>query len=603
MGYINKALSLVAFVVFGWYMWNITRVALSLFYPAAHIPVLKPLPKLPAGTKYHRMSWREPFEYEASVYMSELDTFFPNTDEFFSNSQLVWRVGPQSLSQRHARFDTHLSIRLPETFRKTNGTSLYAFLFIQKAGQSDPHPDLYDPNTVFARTQLTSIRPHVFDRKHALLGSKGESKEGREEKEAHHAELEAGPWVPHAKSRVHWEIVLEDHEFAQWTFPMDLAPYIRINKFDKKSDSPYVPITWENPLAVRSEHWVALTNHTAVSEDTPLDAQSIDVDMSLSGVILGWFRLCNHANNGINELGSSRSLFQFSETDLDGVREMVYEVNPLMLGITIAAMAMHMLFEFLAYKEDVSFWSQKSESNWQGISRSSMLMSVASSWISFMYLWDRKNETNVVVLIGTGVGALVEAWKLTRLLDMRASLFGWSSKKADMATAKKEQAEKQAAADRKLKQPAAEEGIRARVQREVDQLTTHYMVRTCIPAMAAYAAFSLVFLQHESYVSWFLNVSLATVYSLEFIQMWPQLLINHKLKTVDMLPLTAFLYRFLVTFIDDLYALVVPMPLIARIGTLRDDVVFFVLCYQWYKFPRRPASKGGEADAGKLKTE
>ncbi|KAJ2843701.1 hypothetical protein GGI22_007121 [Coemansia erecta] len=82
--------------------------------------------------------------------------------------------------------------------------------------------------------------------------------------------------------------------------------------------------------------------------------------------------------------------------------------------------------------------------------------------------------------------------------------------------------------------------------------------------------------------------------------MWPQLLINHRLRTVDMLPLTAFLYRFLTTFIDDLYALVVPMPLLERIGTLRDDLVFVVLCYQWYKFPRRKdadvAARAGSSD-------
>ncbi|KAI8324846.1 hypothetical protein GQ54DRAFT_284039 [Martensiomyces pterosporus] len=325
--------------------------------------------------------------------------------------------------------------------------------------------------------------------------------------------------------------------------------------------------------------------------------------MSLGGVILGWFRLCNYANHGLNELSSSRSLFRFTETDLDGVKEMVYEVNPLMLGITIAAMALHMLFEFLAYKEDVSFWSKKSESNWQGISRSSMLMSVASSWISFIYLWDRKAETNVVVLIGTGVGALVELWKLTRLLDTSILSFRRSAIKPAEA-AGKAQAETQNKPSIQTTAAAARaaEGIRAQVQREVDQQTVWYMVRVCIPAMVAYAAFSLVFLRHESYISWFLNVSLATVYSLEFIQMWPQLLINHRLKTVDMLPLTAFLYRFLVTFIDDLYALVVPMPLIARIGTLRDDVVFFVLCYQWYKFPRRPAAKE-DAEGDKVKTE
>ncbi|ORX68179.1 hypothetical protein DL89DRAFT_218475, partial [Linderina pennispora] len=248
--------------------------------------------------------------------------------------------------------------------------------------------------------------------------------------------------------------------------------------------------------------------------------------------------------------------------DLDNLKEMVYEVNPLMLAITMAAMALHMLFEFLAYKEDVSFWNKEGESEWQGISRSSVLMGVVSSWIGLLYLWDQRSTTSVVVLIGSAVGAVVEGWKLTRLWNL--SLF--SRKPTTRAST--------------TKPKTSEENEFARVQRQVDQQTLWYMQRVCVPAMAAYAAFSLVYQEHKSYVSWGLHVSLATVYALEFIQMWPQLMINHKLKSVDMLPLTAFLYRFLVTFTDDLFAMVVPMPLISRIGTLRDDVVFFVLCYQ-----------------------
>ncbi|KAI9501760.1 hypothetical protein BX070DRAFT_28149 [Coemansia spiralis] len=205
-----------------------------------------------------------------------------------------------------------------------------------------------------------------------------------------------------------------------------------------------------------------------------------------------------------------------------------------------------------------------------------MLMSVASSWISCLYMWDRKQETNVVVLLGATVGAFVEAWKFTKVVRF-----------VDLVPFRDKLHSEKRSRDRK-----PELSVRESVQREVDKQTAWYMIHVCIPAMFAYAAFSLVYQQHESYISWFLNISLVTVYSLEFIQMWPQLLINHKLKTVDTLPLTAFLYRFLTTFIDDLYALVVPMPLIERIGTLRDDIVFFVLCYQWYKFPRRKNDNG-----------
>ncbi|KAJ2004259.1 Cleft lip and palate transmembrane protein 1 like protein [Coemansia thaxteri] len=585
MGLVGKATSLLAVAVFGWYVTRIALVSLALFYPTAHIPVLRPRAQPPPGAVFHDMAWQEPFEYEAAMYVSTMESFFPHPELFFNNSERVWHVGPACLSQRRARVDKKLAIALPDAVRVANGTTLYAFLFVQKAGQMQPHPSLADEYAAYARAALTSVRLRQVSQKHALLSVSSESKADSTQQEL----LENEAWIPHGKARLSWEIVLENHRFPEWSFPLDLAPYLRVSKHSGRRGRPYIPLVWENPIAARAKHWVPLTNQTSISSDVPLDAMSIDVDVSLSGTILGWFRLCNYAHQGLGELSSPRALIQYSDSDVDNLKEMVYEVNPTMLAITIVAMALHILFEFLAYKEDVHFWSAKSGSSLQGISRSSMLMSFASSSISLLYLYDRRKDTNIVVLLGAAAGAIVEAWKLTKVLSISDILpFARTPSDAKPASPKKKSADSSVGQD--------DMALRERVQRQVDQQTAWYIGHLCIPAIVAYAAFSLVYMQHESYISWFLHVSLASVYTLEFIQMWPQLLINHKLKTVDMLPLTAFLYRFLLTFIDDLYALVVPMPLIERIGTLRDDVVFFVLCYQWYKFPRRKPAPAAVAE-------
>ena len=64
--------------------------------------------------------------------------------------------------------------------------------------------------------------------------------------------------------------------------------------------------------------------------------------------------------------------------------------------------------------------------------------------------------------------------------------------------------------------------------------------------------------------------------------MTPQLYINYKLKSVAHLPVKAFMYKIFSTFIDDVFAFIVKMPLKHRIMTLRDDVVFFGFLYQWW---------------------
>lgn len=59
--------------------------------------------------------------------------------------------------------------------------------------------------------------------------------------------------------------------------------------------------------------------------------------------------------------------------------------------------------------------------------------------------------------------------------------------------------------------------------------------------------------------------------------MTPQLFINYKLKSVAHLPWRMMSYKFLNTFIDDIFAFVIKMPTMYRIGCLRDGKYFGIL--------------------------
>ena len=52
--------------------------------------------------------------------------------------------------------------------------------------------------------------------------------------------------------------------------------------------------------------------------------------------------------------------------------------------------------------------------------------------------------------------------------------------------------------------------------------------------------------------------------------MTPQLFINYKLKSVAHLPWRMLTYKALNTFIDDMFAFVIKMPMMYRIGCFRD---------------------------------
>ena len=59
-----------------------------------------------------------------------------------------------------------------------------------------------------------------------------------------------------------------------------------------------------------------------------------------------------------------------------------------------------------------------------------------------------------------------------------------------------------------------------------------------------------------------------------------QLFINYKLQSVAHLNWRTMSYKAINTFIDDLFAFVIKMPIMHRLACLRDDVVFFVYLYQ-----------------------
>lgn len=66
--------------------------------------------------------------------------------------------------------------------------------------------------------------------------------------------------------------------------------------------------------------------------------------------------------------------------------------------------------------------------------------------------------------------------------------------------------------------------------------------------------------------------------------MIPSLYINYRLKSVAHMPAKAMMYKFLNTFIDDLFAFTIKMPILHRLATFRDDIIFFVYLYQHFNY-------------------
>ena len=71
---------------------------------------------------------------------------------------------------------------------------------------------------------------------------------------------------------------------------------------------------------------------------------------------------------------------------------------------------LHTLFDFLAFKNDISFW--KNNKSMKGLSLGSMLLNLFFQTVIFLYLMD--NDTSYMILVSSGVGLAIEVWKVKK---------------------------------------------------------------------------------------------------------------------------------------------------------------------------------------------
>ena len=198
----------------------------------------------------------------------------------------------------------------------------------------------------------------------------------------------------------------------------------------------------------------------------------------------------------------------------------------------------------------------------EGLSVRSVFFNVFQSLVVLLYVMD--NETNTLIKISCFVGLGIEVWKITKVsdvsIDPERKILGIFPKiiindKGDYE----------------------ESGTK-----EFDRMAFKYLGMVCFPLAICYCIYSMIYNEHTGWYSFVLGSTYGFLLTFGFIMMTPQLFINYKLKSVAHLPWRMMTYKALNTFIDDIFAFVIKMPTMYRIGCFRDDIVFFIFLYQRY---------------------
>ncbi|KAF2463634.1 cleft lip and palate transmembrane 1 [Lindgomyces ingoldianus] len=253
-------------------------------------------------------------------------------------------------------------------------------------------------------------------------------------------------------------------------------------------------------------------------------------------------------------------------TEMELFKEILIDSNTYLLGITAVVSVLHMFFEMLAFKNDVSHWRKKKDN--VGTSFRTIMANVFMQSIIFLYLMDNNENTSWMILFGQGMGIAIEAWKITKTVNVRirptspGSFLPYTIKFEDKHILSETEKKTQ----------------------EYDQIAFKYLYWVAVPLLLAYAIYSLLYESHKSWYSFIITTLVGSVYAYGFLMMVPSLYINYRLKSVAHMPGRAMTYKFLNTFIDDLFAFTIKMPTLHRLATLRDDVIFFVYLYQTWVY-------------------
>jgi len=355
------------------------------------------------------------------------------------------------------------------------------------------------------------------------------------------------------------EVCPEPQEPAFGRKPRTIARGIPQMQVRLVFDDTAYPYPWAHgpyfPQIFMDEFW--LTNDQLVTLNTT-GSNEWDTDVTFSLMGVARWRFQRHMEHSLEQ---NAKMFGEDSEEMLQMRDLFANTHPWLLTATLVVSLLHMVFEFLAFKNDVEFFQGcDADSLSKYVSVQSIAAGIVLQIVLLMYLWDE--SANLLVLITSVASIAIDVWKVQRAMKLKmVKVFGFIPMPWLVSKVTKEKAE------------------------DFDGMAMKYLGLGLTPFIIGYAIYSLGFECHRGWYSYFLFVSSSCVYSLGFILMTPQIFINYKHKSVAYLPWRKFVYRAITTFIDDLFAFIIRMPTMHRMSCFRDDIVFIIYLYQRWLYP------------------
>eukprot|EP00397_Hematodinium_sp_SG-2012_P020397 GEMP01021014.1.p1 GENE.GEMP01021014.1~~GEMP01021014.1.p1 ORF type:complete len:577 (+),score=104.09 GEMP01021014.1:13-1743(+) len=325
------------------------------------------------------------------------------------------------------------------------------------------------------------------------------------------------------------------------------------------------------PAVQMSDFW-AIEEHFVIVNDT---LHEINITLSHSLITLLPYSLQNSMKDQWKMQGNLGLIDPVRESFM--IKRIIQTTSVYTLVFGALFILTHTLFGILAFKNDVQFW--RNNKTMHGLSVRSIIVSWTCQLIIALYLLDSR-ETSYLILFEIVVDLLLATWKLTKAVDIsmvaRFPFLSFRSKT----------------------------GYVEHSTNEYDRIALSYMAHAICPLFIGYVVRSLLYNKFRSWYSFAVSSAAGGIYAFGFAMMTPQLYINYRLQSVEHMPWRALTYKAMNTFVDDVVAFIIDMPMLHRLSCLRDDVIFFGYLYQRWAYrvdKKRPTQwqdgQGSNVDA------
>lgn len=536
---------------------------------SADIPPYLQRPRhLDEGAIYNQIPQRIapiwPSDSYVDIVVSVSPSFVPTPLKDMPGESIVLRERQFRIGNYSDKRSADATITVPKPVQH-NGT-LWGHFYVGLSGALlDPTQPDYDPGAayhfVFPLTQY--IPKKKVSKTRSLLGGKNATEDEAEE------EIEEQPSGPIIANYYHPNASLSFiPNTGVLNFPQAhpaVRQFLRLEATGARDGSGQN--SWYYPVLFINTFW-QLKAHMTLLNDT---VKTLPLHIDLNNLV-GWKFNTMAAIEMSSKEAARQAAFGNAlpgggdGTEIEMVKEIFMDTNPILLGVTIFASIAHLILEMLAFGSDIAHYRKKKDN--VGISVRSILANVFMQTVIFLYLLDQSQNTSWMILGSQAVGIVIELWKITTIVDVRMR----PAPPGSLIPYRVAFEDKHQLSDTEEK------------TKEYDEIAFKYMYIAGVPLLAAYAVYSLVYDTHKSWYSYTITTLVGSVYAYGFLMMVPSLYINYRLKSVAHMPAKAMMYKFLNTFIDDLFAFTIKMPLLHRLATFRDDIIFFIYLYQRWAY-------------------